>query len=167
MNSDKIVEPKNEITIRSARTDDIKYLVALSYKKRIVYEKVQPVFWKHAALAEEVQEKWFLDLLDNPNAVFAVAEVQHTIIGFAIGQIIKAPDVYQPGGLTLMIDDFCVEDTCDWNRIGKKIIEHLKERVKDKGVTQTLVVSGSHDEQKSEFLKKLGFVSVSQWYLST
>ena len=31
------------------------------------------------------------------------------IVGFIIGRLVPAPEVYNPGGLTLMIDDFCVK----------------------------------------------------------
>jgi hypothetical protein len=36
------------------------------------------------------------------------------------------PEVYNPGGPTLMIDDFCVDDLAMWHSIGSKLLQEIK-----------------------------------------
>ncbi|WCR57421.1 hypothetical protein [Rickettsia asembonensis] len=40
------------------------------------------------------------------------------MLGFIIGRLIEAPEVYDPKGLILIIDDFCVETENDWSFVG-------------------------------------------------
>jgi len=86
------------------------------------------------------------------------------IEGFIIGKVIPAPEVYDPGGLTLMIDDFCVKDD-NWQDMGVKLIDQIKLIAQDKGVTQLVVVSGDHDGTKCLFLEQIGLSVASRWYV--
>jgi TRAP-type C4-dicarboxylate transport system substrate-binding protein len=155
-------------------------MVALSYQKRKAYEIAQPQFWKYAPGAEEVQAKWFEELLDDETYIILVAisgsknemlkRVQHDkkeLKAFIIGRLIKAPEVYNPGGLTLMIDDFCVASPELWETIGSELVAKIKEIAKEKGATQILVVSGDHDKAKNSFLEKACLTVASRWYVTS
>lgn len=83
-----------------------------------------------------------------------------------LGFIIEAQEVYDPKGLTLIIDDFCVKTEDDWSHIGSNLIKNIKSRTKRKGASQVVVVCGVHDEPKRQFLKDLGLNVVSEWYSS-
>ena len=78
-----------------------------------------------------------------------------------------APEVYNPGGLTLMIDDFCVDDEAKWHSIGSKLIQEIKIRSKTKRVAQILVACGADDEPKRRFLKSMGLIVASEWYVGS
>lgn len=41
--------------------------------------------------------------------MFTAASDAKKILGFIIGKLMHAPEVYNSGGLTLTIDDFCVK----------------------------------------------------------
>lgn len=152
------------VIIECAEVTDIAEMVELSRKKRLEYEKVQPRFWKYKKGAEDVQVKWFKEFLEKDDCLLLVAKSDDRVVGFAIGSIIQAPEVYDPGGLTLMIDDFCVDTPENWNTIGSKLIEEIKKLSKAKDVVQILVVCGAHDEQKRQLLKNLGLNVISEWY---
>lgn len=154
-----------DTSIRHATETDIPAMVSLSYQKRRAYEKAQPQFWRHAEGAEALQNQWFKALLATEDTLLLVAESQSKILGFLIGRLIQPPEVYNPGGLTLMIDDFCVESALDWSQIGKKLIDESKKLAKIKGATQILVVCGAHDEPKSSFLKNIDLSVASEWYV--
>ena len=151
--------------LRLATIDDVAAMVALSYQKRRNYEQAQPQFWKHAKNAEEAQSKWFKELLKQDDHLLLVTEENHKVIGFIIGQLVKVPEVYDPGGLTLMIDDFCVKTPQLWNTVGKQLISEIKRLAKDKNASQILTVCGAHDGPKQKFLKNLGLTVASQWYV--
>ena len=147
------------------KEDDINAINQLSRLKRKNYEKAQPIFWKWAGeTGEKMQRNWFKKLLSCENYIGLTAKNSHKVKGFIIGKIIEAPEVYRPGGPTLMIDDFCVADG-DWDKIGGALIAKIKSIAKDRGVVQMVVVSGSHDHSKKMFLKKMGLLSASEWFV--
>ncbi len=153
-----------KINIRHAKLEDIASMVNLSYEKRRAYERVQSQFWRYKKGAEASQANWFQQLLNQKDHILLVAESEGKIAGFVIGQLITAPEVYDPG-LTLMIDDFCVATPGDWPSIGAALLSQLKSLGKEKGVVQLVMVSGAHDEPKRQFLKQAGLSVASEWYV--
>lgn len=162
----KTTKPKSDISIRFSQASDIPRLVEMSYQKRRSYEKAQPRFWKYAgAQAEISQAKWFEGLLTHDDHIMLTAVRHEKIAGFIIGRLMPAPEVYNPGGLTLMIDDFCLESEELWSSVGRKLIEQLKEKAKDKGAAQILIVCGAHDKPKRQFLIDNNLSIASEWYV--
>ncbi|MBX9977707.1 MAG: GNAT family N-acetyltransferase, partial [Alphaproteobacteria bacterium] len=157
--------PEPVIHIRHAMALDIPAMVALSHEKRRAYEKVQPTFWRHAKGAEEAQTMWFNELLMQDDYILLVAESEKMIAGFIIGRLMNAPEVYDPGGLTIMIDDFCVRDPSQWVTIGRELLARIKEIAKDKCAVQIVIVCGAHDEHKRHFLKQDDLTIASEWYV--
>ncbi|MES2253144.1 MAG: hypothetical protein V4482_05640 [Pseudomonadota bacterium] len=154
------------LTYRKAMLNDIPSLVSLSYQKRQFYEKAQPQFWKHAGdCAEKAQTKWFEELLTCDEHIMLTAEQNNIAVGFIIGKLVAAPGVYNPGGLTLMIDDFCVANESDWPTVGARLIDEIKLIAKEKGAAQIVVVTGAHDEPKRDFLKNYNLSIASEWHV--
>lgn len=154
------------MVIRRAIQDDVNSMVVLSDQKRRSYEQAQPQFWHRAQNANEAQIAWFMTLLDRDDYILLVAEDAHkSFDGFIIGQLIKAPEVYNPGGLTLMIDDFCVASPYLWHTVGSQLLDAIQPMAKVKGAVQNLIVCGHHDEAKREFLRKQGMNVASEWYV--
>ena len=155
------------IDILPATKTDITSMVDLSYQKRRAYEKAQPQFWRYAEGSEEVQEKWFEELLDHDDHIILVAKSDTETIGFIIGRLIKAPEVYDPGGLTLMIDDFCVKLDADWQSVGLELMNAIRLTAKEKGAAQFYVVSGAHDSAKCKFLEDFGLSNAAKWFVGS
>lgn len=148
-----------------AKNEDIPFMVALSYEKRRTYEKVQPKFWKYAGTqAESSQANWFESLLKDDNYIILVAKSGEKIVGFVIGKLTASPEVYNPGGLTLLVDDFCVDDEVNWQFAGKLLIDEIKKHAKAKGAVQMVVVCGNHDISKADILVESDLAIVSNWY---
>ena len=162
----KTTKIKNDASIRFSQVSDIPMMVEMSYKKRRAYEKDQPQFWKYAGPQSEIlQTKWFEELLSHDDHIMLTAESNQKIPGFIIGKLMPAPEVYNPGGLTLMIDDFCIDDEAGWYGVGCKLIQEIKAISKMKGTAQILVVCGADDEPKRNFLKSMGLTVASEWYV--
>lgn len=155
---------KGNLIIRECGARDIHSMVALSHQKRLLYEKAQPLFWRYAKGAEDVQSQWFEELLKKDDYILLLAELNEEVVGFIIGQIIKAPEVYAPPGLTLVVDDFCVS-TSFWDDIGTQLLNKIKLLAKIKGARQIVVVSGAHDQCKGKFLKNQGLCVVTEWHM--
>ena len=152
-------------TVRDAKKSDLSQMVTLSSEKRLAYEKAEPQFWKRSVNADELQLEWFNKILEDKNHILLVGLIKNKIEGFIIGNLILAPSVYNPGGLTLMIDDFCVRTSLLWNSLGRDLLKEIKNRGKNNQAVQVLVVAGHHDKEKIDFLKKVKLSVVSEWYI--
>lgn len=153
------------IVVRLSQSSDISEMASLSKAKRKLYEKAQPQFWHYAGeKGDKAQEKWFKELIEDQNYVMFTAESDtQEILGFIIGRIIPAPEVYNPGGLTLMIDDFCVQSEHLWQSVGAELIKESKVAAKAKGASQIVVVCGAHDNSKHKFLSEQNLQVASEW----
>lgn len=153
--------------ICEAKDEDVDLMVELSHQKRISYEKAQPQFWKMAKNSDEVQRNWFLSEIQKPEVIAIVCkDSQENFLGFLIGKLVEPPSVYS-AGLTLMIDDFCVNYEIfgqdSWSKIGKKLLVEAAKRGKKMGAKQILVVCGDHDLEKQKFLAESGLATTSNW----
>jgi hypothetical protein len=156
-----------KINIRPSQLSDIFAMVSLSKAKRMLYEKAQPQFWCYAGEeGDRAQGEWFKELLEDKNDVMFTAESEtQEILGFIIGKLMPAPEVYNPGGLTLMIDDFCVQFENLWQSVGASLIEETKAATNARGATQIVVVCGAHDYPKRKFLSEQNLSIVSEWFV--
>lgn len=145
--------------IQEAKKSDISWMVNLSHSKRENYSKIQKQFWKMSENSDEIQTKWFEELLERQDIIALVSNDKK---GFVIGKIVTPPEVYD-AGLTLMIDDFCVADESLWINLGKELIYEIKVLAKAKMVSQFLVVCGAHDFHKKSLLKEVGLTKASEW----
>ena len=151
-----------KIIIRRSLLSDIDLFVVLSKAKRLDYEKAQPQFWRSSGeTGDNKQREWFKELLRAEKYLLFTAEDEsREIVGFIIGKLITAPEVYNPGGLTLMVDDFCVKSEYLW-----QLIEAIKTPAKEKGASQILVVCGAQDHSKRTFLAKENLSIASEWFV--
>jgi predicted house-cleaning noncanonical NTP pyrophosphatase (MazG superfamily) len=160
-------QPKDvKIIIRASIYSDVHAMVALSKAKRLSYERAKLEFWCYAGESgDEAQSKWFEELLKNKDYLMLTAEDQYQeILGFIIGKLVPAPPVYNPGGLTLMVDDFCVHSENLWETVGIQLMKAIKRDAKDKDATQIIVVCGAHDNPKRHFLMEQNLSIVSEWF---
>lgn len=140
-------------------------MVSLSKEKRLRYEQFQPQFWRHARNAETAQSIWFASLLSQDIYLMYIAYEAEEIKGFIIGELQEAPEVYDPGGLTLVIDDFCVLDESLWSSCGALLLDEILKEAKKQEATQVVVVCGAEDTQKRSFLKHQDLCTASEWYV--
>lgn len=156
------------ISIRPTINLDLADLVELSLAKRLAYAKAQPTFWCYRGPeGDAAQLKYFHELLHNKQMLlFTAVNQQAERVGFVIGQLVQAPEVYQPGGLILKIDDFCVNDASHWELIGGPLLTAIKQAGKARGATLVLVVCGAQDQPKREFLQHHKLAVASEWYVS-
>lgn len=156
-----------KITTRPSQLSDIDKMVSLSKTKRLAYENVQPQFWRSAGEeGDNSQRQWFKEQLGMEDYLMCTAEDEYQqILGFVIGKLVSAPEVYNPGGLTLMIDDFCVHSEDLWKSVGTSLIEAIKANAKIKGAVQVFVVCGAHDYPKRTFLMNQNLSIVSEWFV--
>ena len=128
------------------------------------YEAHQPRFWREADDALERHKAFLRGLVDAADHVFLVAGEPGSVSGFIVGRLLPAPPVYDPGGLTCMVDDFAVEPPDAWASLAPLLLGDLCAIARDRGAVQVVVVAGRHDEPKRRALGGAGLAVASEWW---
>jgi hypothetical protein len=74
----------------------------------------------------------------------------------------EAPPVYNLGGLTCVVDDFC---TNDWATTGKALLSAAMEEAKQRGEVQIVVICPHLEEAKRAMLRGEELTITSGWYV--
>jgi GNAT superfamily N-acetyltransferase len=152
--------------IQPAQEAHVPAMVALSEQKRAEYAAYQPLFWRKAVNSADVQTPYFRRLLTQENMLALVALEGETVVGFVIAAVVPAPPVYDPGGLTCLIDDFCVAQPEQWPTVGRALLAAVTAQAAERGACQAVVVCGHRDEPKRALLRSAGLSISSEWYVS-
>ncbi|MGD9959448.1 hypothetical protein [Nocardioides sp.] len=153
------------MTVREATSADVERMVELADSTRRAYEPHAPVFQKPAADAKDVHRPWLSRLVDNPEAgSFVHDDSNGDVDGFAIITTVPAPPVYDPGGLSSVIDDFVVSSPDKWVTAGASLLAAATAWARERGAVQVVVVSGPHDGPKRAVLQDAGLYVASEWF---
>ena len=152
--------------IRLAEDFDLNEILELANSKRLEYETYQPVFWRVAPDAIAQQRDYLASQIANEEVITLVATLQSKLVGFAIGRLVSAPPVYNPGGLTCSIDDFVVNRNDLWETVGVDLLDQVRKVAASKGAVQVVVVCGHHDESKKKMLEKCFLTIASEWWVA-
>lgn len=150
---------------REAATSDVERMVRLADLKRREYERHAPVFQRPAPNAMEVHRPWFEKLVEDQDVgTFVHEDSAGEVDGFLTITLGPAPPVYDPGGLSSLVDDFAVSSSDRWRSAGAALLEAGKRWAQDHGAVQVVVVCGPHDEPKREVLQAAGLYVASEWF---
>lgn len=150
--------------VRPAKTTDIPAAVAMAERSRRQQQKLQPTFWRKATNSAAVTETFFSKLADEPGTYFLVATEGSQFQGFLIARKFPAPPVFDPGGETYLIDDFCVAEPHLWLTVGEALLSHVSTLIHEHGGAQIVVVSADRDLAKNEMLRRSDLTIASNWW---
>lgn len=150
--------------VRKAATTDIKAAVELMERSRRQFQKFQPTFWHKAANSAAATEALFDRLLTDADTLFLVAVDGSRHQGFLIARKFSNPPVFDPGGDTWLIDDFCVAEPHLWLSIGEALLSHATTLIHEHGGVQVVVVSADRDLAKTEMLRRSDLTIASNWW---
>ncbi|CAN5857336.1 GNAT family N-acetyltransferase [soil metagenome] len=150
--------------VRKAKPTDIQTAVAMVERSRRQQQKHQPTFWRKAAHSAAATETFFTRLVDEPETHFLVATEGSQFQGFLIARKFPAPPVYDPGGETYLIDDFCVAEPHLWLTAGEALLSHVSTLIHEHGGVQIVVVSADRDLAKNELLRRSDLNIASNWW---
>jgi GNAT superfamily N-acetyltransferase len=152
------------VDVRKAETTDISAAVDLVERSRRQFQKLQPTLWRKAAKSAAVTETFFAKLLAGPDTLFLVAVEGSQQQGFLIARKFSSPPVFDPGGDTWLIDDFCVAEPHLWLTIGEALLSHATTLIHEHGGVQIVVVSADRDLAKTEMLRRADLTIASNWW---
>lgn len=150
--------------VRKAETSDIKAAVELAEKSRRQLQKFQPTFWRKAAKSAATTETFFTTLQGEPDTLFLVAVEGSRLEGFLVARKVANPPVFDPGGDSWLIDDFCVAEPHLWLGVGEALLSHATTLIHEHGGVQIVVVSADRDLAKTEMLRRSDLTIASNWW---
>jgi ribosomal protein S18 acetylase RimI-like enzyme len=154
------------INVRKASNHDLDAVVSMIETRRLAYQQLQPVFWKKAQNSASVSRLFFERLLSRPETIFLVAEEAGETNGFLIAQPISTPPVYDVAA-TAVIDDYCVVGPHLWSSVGPALLDEASKQLRERGISQIVVVCGAGDAEKAAFLVTTKLSLASTWWTGT
>jgi hypothetical protein len=151
--------------LRPADAEDLDRLVELAAHRRAMYERFQPQFWRPAVDARTLQRGYFAALLTDLDVLVMVGGRRRFIDGFLIARLVPPPPVYDPGGLTCLIDDFIVGKPGQWDDLGELLLESARDWGSLRGAVQVVVVTAHLDGPKRAALRSAGLSIASEWWV--
>ncbi|MFC3027069.1 MULTISPECIES: GNAT family N-acetyltransferase [Roseomonadaceae] len=138
--------------------------VELVEARRLEYQAYEPVFWKKAPGSVASTLPWFEQLFSDSRNVSLVAVEDEVVVGFVIAREFPTPPVYDPGGATALIDDFCVASKSRWLDVGAALLREAKSELKNRAYAQVVVVGARQDAAKMAFLSQTDLSLASTWW---
>lgn len=154
------------VAVELATHDDVHEVAALADAGRREYERYQPVFWRRAHDALRRHRAYLHGLVEAPDHLFLVARQAGRLSGFVIGKLVAAPPVYEPGGLTCVIDDFAVAAPDQWVSVGRDLLHALAQHAGQRGAVQAVVATAQQDHAKRQALETAGLAVASEWWVA-
>lgn len=152
--------------IWDATADDVDAIATLAQQVREQYAGYQPTFWRVAPNALDLHRAFVSHLVADGEVLSLVATGEdHELLGYAFATVGAAPPVYDPGGLTGMVDDFAVADDDLWSTVGVELGGAVRRRLADRGAVQIVVVCGVEHEAKRQALGSMGLAVASEWWV--
>lgn len=153
------------VDILPAQLCDLDQVLNIAAARRLVYADFQPRFWRPASDARELQREHLASLLPDRRTGFLVARTQTQVTGFVIARLVSPPPVYDPGGLTCLVDDFAVSDSTHWKTLGPRLLAGARDWARERGASQIVVVTATRDEPKREALAASSLSPASEWWV--
>jgi hypothetical protein len=162
-----LVDTIRHLAAREATAADLEQMAELADHARLEYERQAQVFQRPAPNAEEVHRPWLSHLLESPDVgTFVHDDADGGVDGFAVVTTLPAPPIYDPGGLTSLIDDVVVSSPDKWATAGATLLGAATAWSRERGAVQVVVVCGPHDEAKRAVLQDAGLYVASEWFTS-
>ncbi len=152
--------------VRTATVGDAPRMAELAELKREQYKHHAPVFHRPKPGMREAHAEFLASLIRNTDRHVALVNEAGDghVDGFLVAGLSPAPPVYDPGGLTALVDDFMVEREELWATVGRRLLERAIEETRPRGAVQTVVVCGPHDAPKRAMLVESGHIVASEWF---
>ncbi|MET0272116.1 MAG: GNAT family N-acetyltransferase [Phenylobacterium sp.] len=152
------------LNVRPATADDVAACVGLVEQARARLATYEPRFWRRADGTAAPTATWFAHLVAQADTTFLVAVEGDATVGFLIGRPQPPPPVYDPGGPTVLIDDFCVQAPERWSDVGAALLEAARRVLSARGVAQIVVVCPAQDREKTALLDRSDLSLASTWW---
>ena len=137
--------------VEPMRDRDFEWAAALMERRRAVYERFAPVFWKPAENAAVPHAAFLRSQVESGSAVGLRSEV-----GFVVAAV--RADHYD-------VDDFAVEPETEWSTQGRQLLQSVPEFGPLDQPARARVVTACQDLPKRRMLEALGLRPATRWWV--
>ena len=148
--------------IEPATLADVPALVDLCERRRMQYQRYQPIFWRKAADAADKQRPYLSWLIADGKSISLVHRTNKTIDGFIIANPSASSPFFDRHGPSCNIDDFTVADDSQW-QIGSWLLYTATTKAKSMGAVCSQVICGDADLSKRRMLDQMGYQIGHEW----
>ena len=120
------------------------------------FGKFEPEFFRKAKNSTAAQTAYSEWQLRQSNVIAFVHQDGSAINCFAIASLIAAPPVYEPGGLTALIDDFAVAGPELWGSVSEALFRSITDEARRRGAVQAVAICAHQDQARRE--------SITRWF---
>ncbi|MEQ1754763.1 MAG: GNAT family N-acetyltransferase [Micropepsaceae bacterium] len=152
------------ISIRRASPSDVDAFTDLVAAKRTQLEMFEPIMWRTGRDANEMTAAFFRHQVAEPNAILLVAEDGASILGFVNAVLQNPPPIYDPGGKTVMIDDFTVVKGEAGDQAAMALLDAVMSEGRSRGAVQLIAVSAAMDERATKWFQTKKLHVASTWW---
>ena len=138
-------------SIRDLLIEDCEWAAVLMERRRQVYARYSPVFWRPARGVTEGHAAFLAEKVSRGSSV-----ALRTDRGFLIGDL---------RGAEGLIDDFAVEADDEWARHGTALLFSAWSALASGGAERLRVVTAAADEPKVAVLRASSLEPVEQWWV--
>ena len=146
------------ITIRKAEIKDNDGVIKLLLQIADLHHRGRPDIFK-AGSKKYGKEEFEAILKDETRSVFVAADKDDNILGYCFCMISHADHPVFNDYSSLYIDDFCVDENCRGQGIGKKIFAEVMEYAKSTGVYNIDLNVWEFNESAIKFYESCGFTT--------
>lgn len=152
------------ISVRRAAPSDVDAFTDLVAAKRAQLEAFEPIMWRAGRDASEMTVAFFRHQVAEPNAILLVAEDERSILGFVNAVLQNPPPIYDPGGKTVMIDDFTVVEGEAGDRAALALLDAVMSEGRSRGAVQMIAVCATRDARASKWFETKKLHAASTWW---
>ncbi|HET7266116.1 MAG TPA: hypothetical protein VFL28_15745 [bacterium] len=153
------------IHVRVAVRTDIPQIASLVENKRTEYRQYHSRFWREATDARGKLVPAMENLLHDNRAIVLVNVQDSNVNGVIIGTLQQPPAVYDPGGLTCVVDDFFVGAPTLWNSVGMALLYTMAREAKRRGAVQVAITCARKDMRKRSMLVAHKYDVTAEWFV--
>jgi GNAT superfamily N-acetyltransferase len=151
--------------VRKAVSHDVRSIAALVENKRTEYRQYHTRFWREATDAPGRFLPALENLLQDDRVIVLVMVQEGKVNGVIIGALQQAPAIYDPGGLTCVVDDFFVAAPALWNSVGMALLYALTREARSRGAVQVAITCARKDMRKRSMLVAHKYDVTAEWFV--
>lgn len=152
---------KINIKIRKAEESDYIDVNSLYYQTYNLYSKNLPQSYKKTP-KEVLSRGTFIDLLDDKNTLFIIAEVAKKVVGLLYAGVETCEsDKVVKGYRRISIYEFSVSPKFTNKGIGTSLLQTAEKWATDKGIKELIVLTYAFNKRAISFYEKNNFIPYS------
>jgi len=149
------------LTVRRAVSNDITGIISLLLQIAALHHEARPDVFKHGSKKYNEHDLAII-FQDETRPVFVAVDESDNVLGYCFCQVIGNSHPVMHDHTKLYIDDFCVDENCRKQGVGKKLFAAALEYAKQLNVHAIDLNVWEFNEDAIKFYESFGFTTRSR-----